>query len=167
MELGEGAAPTYVIYWLSSGNFFQGGKIYCYANFFCYAIVFGPNFRKGQNFSGGQPPAPLWKTASINWGGGQLPNLNKCNSMLTSETRGETLTPNPNEYHSMPMRASRGIYPYPYIHIYSLGIKYDFSTAPLGIGTRTRLLHVLGKTTSLILRRKLGGLPTGGRGLPL
>ena len=33
---------------------FQGGKIYCYANFFCYAVVFGPNFREGQKFSGGQ-----------------------------------------------------------------------------------------------------------------
>ena len=40
--------------WLSSRNFFQGGKIYCYANFFCYAIVFRPNFREGQKFSGGQ-----------------------------------------------------------------------------------------------------------------
>ena len=28
-------------------------------------------------------------------GGGQLSNPNECNSMLTSETRGETLTPNP------------------------------------------------------------------------
>ena len=28
-------------------------------------------------------------------GGGQLPNPNKCNSMLTSATRGEALTPNP------------------------------------------------------------------------
>ena len=26
-------------------------------------------------------------------GGGQLPNLNECNSTLTSATRGETLTP--------------------------------------------------------------------------
>ena len=32
-------------------EFFQGGKIYCYANFFYYAnfsIAFGPNFREGQ-----------------------------------------------------------------------------------------------------------------------
>ena len=43
-----------VFNWLSSRNFFQGGKIYCYANFSCYAIVFGPNFREGQKFSGGQ-----------------------------------------------------------------------------------------------------------------
>ena len=46
------------LFWLSSRNFFQGGKIYCYANFYCYAIVFGPNFREGQKFSGGRPPAP-------------------------------------------------------------------------------------------------------------
>ena len=58
-------------FWLSSRNFFQGGKIYCYANFFCYAIVFGPNFREGQKFLGGQtasggcPPAPLWKKARV------------------------------------------------------------------------------------------------------
>ena len=50
--------------WLSSGNFFRGGKIYCYANFFCYAIVFGPNLKEGQKFLGGKlpqgevPPAP-------------------------------------------------------------------------------------------------------------
>ena len=30
--------------------------------------------------------------------GGQLPNLNECNSKLTSETRRETLTPNTNEW---------------------------------------------------------------------
>ena len=30
-------------------------------------------------------------------GGGQLPNLNKCNSTLKSGTRGDELTPNPNE----------------------------------------------------------------------
>ena len=52
------------LFWLSSRNFFQGGKIYCYANFFCYAIVFGPNFKKGRKFSGwanclrGAPPCP-------------------------------------------------------------------------------------------------------------
>ena len=33
-------------------------------------------------------------------GGGQLPNPNKCNSVLTSGTRGEVLTPNPNECNS-------------------------------------------------------------------
>ena len=56
---------------LSSRNFFQEGKIYCYANFFGYAnfsIVFGPNFR-GQKSPGelpqGVPPVPLWKKASI------------------------------------------------------------------------------------------------------
>ena len=31
-------------------------------------------------------------------GGGQLPNPNECDSMLTNATRGETLTPNPNEW---------------------------------------------------------------------
>ena len=31
-------------------------------------------------------------------GGGQLHNLNKCNSTLTSGTRVETITPNPNEW---------------------------------------------------------------------
>ena len=44
----------YTTCWLSSWNFFKGGKIYCYANFFCYVIVYGPNFREGQRFSGGQ-----------------------------------------------------------------------------------------------------------------
>ena len=39
--------------------------------------------------------------------------------MLTSATRGETLTPNPNECHSMLKSAIRGIYPYPlYLSIY-------------------------------------------------
>ena len=33
--------------------------------------------------------------------GGQLPNLTECNSTLTSGTEGETLTPNPNDCHSM------------------------------------------------------------------
>ena len=33
--------------------------------------------------------------------------------MLTSATRGETLTPNPNECHFMLTSAIRGIYPYP------------------------------------------------------
>ena len=33
-------------------------------------------------------------------GGGQLPNLNKCNSTLTSGTRGKALTLNPNECNS-------------------------------------------------------------------
>ena len=51
--------------WLSSRNFFRGGKINCYANFYCYAIVFGPNFREGQKFSeeqtasGGAPCPPV------------------------------------------------------------------------------------------------------------
>ena len=59
------------ISWLSSRNFFRGGKIYCYANFYCYSIIFGPNFREGRKFSGGQTasggaPCPtLWKKASI------------------------------------------------------------------------------------------------------
>ena len=63
-------------WWLSSGNFFRGGKIYCYANFFCYAIVFGPNFRKGQKFSGGQTasdggaplPPPRGRKSAILYG---------------------------------------------------------------------------------------------------
>ena len=39
--------------------------------------------------------------------------------MLTSATRGETLTPNPNECHSMLTSAIWGIYPYPlYLYIY-------------------------------------------------
>ena len=39
--------------------------------------------------------------------------------MLTSATRGDTLTPNPNECHSMLTSAIRGIYPiYIYIYIY-------------------------------------------------
>ena len=43
---------------------------------------------------GAQPPPVYIKTT----GGGQLPNPNDCNSMLTSATKGETLTPNPNEW---------------------------------------------------------------------
>ena len=47
-------------------EFFQGCKIYCYANFFCYAIVFGPNFKEGQKFSNCAPPChPPWKKASM------------------------------------------------------------------------------------------------------
>ena len=33
-------------------------------------------------------------------GGGQPPNPNKCNSTLTSGTRGEALIPNPTEWNS-------------------------------------------------------------------
>ena len=44
-------------------------------------------------------------------GGGQLPNPNECNSMLTSATRGETLTPNPNKCNSTLTSGTRGIYP--------------------------------------------------------
>ena len=66
----------------------------------------------------------------INWGEGQLPNPNECNSTVTSETRGETPAPNPNECHSTLTSLIRGIYSCPYIYIYSLGIEYDFSTAP-------------------------------------
>ena len=51
----------------------------------------------------------------INWGGVNYLILtsagNECNSTLTSETRGETLTPNPNEYHSTLTSAIRRIYP--------------------------------------------------------
>ena len=50
-------------------EFFQGGKIYCYANFYCYSIVFRPNFREVQKFSRGGQTAlggtPLWEKASI------------------------------------------------------------------------------------------------------
>ena len=59
--------------------------------------------------------------------GVQLPYPNKCNSMLTSGTRGETL--NPNECHSAPPSVIGGIYPHPYKYVYctnSLGIEYDF-----------------------------------------
>ena len=61
--------------------------------------------------------------------------------MLTSATREETLTPNPNECNSMLTSGTRGIYPYLYIAwIYSgngrweraktsklWAFKYDFS----------------------------------------
>ena len=61
--------------------------------------------------------------------------------MLTGATRGETLTPNPNECHSMLTSAIRGIYPYPlylYIYIYCLGIEYDFKYSP----TESWIIHV-------------------------
>ena len=76
----------------------------------------------------------------INWGGGQIPNPNECNSMLTSETRGETL--NPDECHSTRKRVIRGIYPclYLYLYIDSLGIEYDFSTAPVWTFHNSNLL---------------------------
>ena len=62
--------------------------------------------------------------------GVQLPYPNKCNSMLTNETRGETLSP--NECHSMPPSVIRGIYPPIQVCLCtnSLGIEYDFSTVP-------------------------------------
>ena len=53
--------------------------------------------------------------------GVQLPYPNKCNSMLTSGTRGETLSP--NECHSTPTLQVC-------LCTISLGIEYDFSTAP-------------------------------------
>ena len=59
--------------------------------------------------------------------GVQLPYPNKCNSMLTSGTRGETLSP--NECHSTPPSVIRGIYPPPLqvcLCTNSLGIEYDF-----------------------------------------
>ena len=49
--------------------------------------------------------------------GVQLPYPNKCNSMLTSGTRGEMLSP--NEGHSMPPSVIRGIYPHPYKYVYA------------------------------------------------
>ena len=55
-------------------------------------------------------PKPAWR-------GDQLPYSNKCNSMLTSGTRGETLSP--NECHSTPPSVIRGIYPHPYKYVYA------------------------------------------------
>ena len=37
--------------------------------------------------------------------------------MLTSATRGETLTPNPNECNSTLTSGTNNIYPYPYIDV--------------------------------------------------
>ena len=47
----------------------------------------------------------------------QLPYPNKFNSMLTSGTRGETLSP--NECDSTPPSVIRGIYPHPYKYVYA------------------------------------------------
>ena len=47
----EYSPSQYKACWLSSRNFFRGGKIYCYANLFSYAnfsFVFGPNFGGGK-----------------------------------------------------------------------------------------------------------------------
>ena len=47
--------------WLSSRDFFLGGKISCYTSFFCYAnfsVVFGPSFGRGEETASGVPPAP-------------------------------------------------------------------------------------------------------------
>ena len=41
--------------------------------------------------------------------------------MLTSATRGETLTPNPNECNSTLTSGTNNIYPYPYIDINDRG----------------------------------------------
>ena len=58
--------------------------------------------------------------------GVQLPYPNKCNYMLTSGTRGETLSP--NECHSTPPSVIRGPLQV-CLCTNSLGIEYDFSTA--------------------------------------
>ena len=49
--------------------------------------------------------------------GVQLPYPNKRNSMLTSGTMGETLSP--NECHSTRPSVIRGIYPHPYNYVYA------------------------------------------------
>ena len=50
--------------------------------------------------------------------GGQLPDPNKCNSTLTSGTREEALTPNPNEWNpTLLTSGTENIYPYPYIDV--------------------------------------------------
>ena len=41
--------------------------------------------------------------------------------MLTSAMRGETLTPNPNEYNSTLTSGMKNIYPYPYIDVNDRG----------------------------------------------
>ena len=41
--------------------------------------------------------------------------------MLTSATRGETLTPNPNECNSTLTSGTNNIYPYPYIDVNDRG----------------------------------------------
>ena len=58
-KLNWSQSNTPLLTWLSSRKFFQGVKIYCYANFFCYAnfsIVFGPNFRRAKVSEGGKLP---------------------------------------------------------------------------------------------------------------
>ena len=51
-------------------------------------------------------------------GGGQLPNPNECNSMLTSATRGETLTSNPKCNSMLTSGTSGGTAPTYTIYIY-------------------------------------------------
>ena len=75
--------------------------------------------------------------------GSQLPNPNECNSTLTSETRGETLSSNPNECHSMLTSAIREIYSCLYVYIYSLGIEYDFLTAPVTTVTCQKITCIM------------------------
>ena len=41
--------------------------------------------------------------------------------MLMSETRGETVTPNPNECNSTLTSGTKNIYPYPYIDVNDRG----------------------------------------------
>ena len=48
-------------------------------------------------------------------GGGQLPNPNECNSMLTSATRGETLTSNHNGCKSTLISGTSCRYIYTYL----------------------------------------------------
>ena len=47
-------------------EFFQGGKVHCYANFYCFRIKFrGATVSEGGNCLRGAPPVPLWKKASL------------------------------------------------------------------------------------------------------
>ena len=53
--------------------------------------------------------------------------------MLTSATRRETLTPNPNESNSTLTSGTKNIYPYPYIDVDDRGHRLR-SGSPLKIG---------------------------------
>ena len=50
------------------------------------------------------------------------PNPNECNSTLTSATRGEMLTPNPNECNSTLSSVTGGTYPHPDTYIYKCSL---------------------------------------------
>ena len=61
--------------------------------------------------------------------------------MLTSATRGETLTPNPNECNSTLTSGTNNIYPYPYIDIndqgHRLRITHTLSRPSKGFSSMT------------------------------